>query len=131
MEGGQIPEDLFLESLEEYLEDGNIRPLTDQVSVNAPDQQEYSVQVTYYISKTNISNAVSIQSKVQQAVENYIAWQSEKIGRDINPDVLIQNMVSAGAKRVEVTSPIYQVIGSTGIAQLSAKTVTYGGIEDD
>lgn len=131
LEGGQIPEDLFLESLEEYLEDGNIRPLTDQVSVNAPDQQEYSVQVTYYISKTNISNAVSIQSKVQQAVENYIAWQSEKIGRDINPDVLIQNMVSAGAKRVEVTSPIYQVIGSTGIAQLSAKTVTYGGIEDD
>ncbi len=131
LEGGQIPEELFLEGLEAYLEDGNIRPLTDQVSVNAPDQQEYSVQVTYYISKTNTSNAVSIQSKVQQAVENYIAWQSEKIGRDINPDVLIQNMVSAGAKRVEVTSPIYQVIGSTGIAQLSAKTVTYGGIEDD
>lgn len=131
LEGGQIPEELFLEELEAYLEDENIRPLTDQVTVSAPEQKAYSVQVSYYIAKSNTSNAVSIQSKVQQAVENYIAWQSEKIGRDINPDMLIQLMIAAGAKRVEVTSPAYQVIGATSIAQLSSKTVTYGGIEDD
>lgn len=131
LESGQIPEELFLEELEAYLEDENIRPLTDQVTVSAPEQKAYSVQVSYYIAKSNTSNAVSIQSKVQQAVENYIAWQSEKIGRDINPDALIQLMIAAGAKRVEVTSPAYQVIGATSIAQLSSKTVTYGGIEDD
>lgn len=131
LEGGQIPEELFLEGLEEYLRDKNIRPLTDRVTVHAPGEQEYSIQVTYYIARSNMSNAVAIQSKVEQAVENYIAWQSEKIGRDINPDVLIQNMIAAGAKRVGVGSPTYQVVADDEVAHLSGKEVTYGGIEDD
>lgn len=131
LEGGKIPEELFLSELEDYLADENIRPLTDQVSVCAPEQRMYNVSLRYYVARSNASNAVSIQSKVEQAIENYIAWQCEKIGRDINPDMLVQNIIAAGAKRVEISEPIYQAIGASAIAQMADKTVIYGGIEDD
>lgn len=131
LEGGKIPEELFLSELEDYLADENIRPLTDQVSVCAPERRMYNVSLRYYVTRSNASNAVSIQSKVEQAIENYIAWQCEKIGRDINPDMLVQNIIAAGAKRVEISDPIYQAIGASAIAQMADKTVIYGGIEDD
>ena len=131
LEGGKIPEELFLSELENYLADENIRPLTDQVSVCAPERRMYNVSLRYYVTRSNASNAVSIQSKVEQAIENYIAWQCEKIGRDINPDMLVQNIIAAGAKRVEISEPIYQAIGASAIAQMADKTVIYGGIEDD
>lgn len=131
LEGGKIPEELFLSELEDYLADENIRPLTDQVSVCAPERRMYNVSLKYYVTRSNASNAVSIQSKVEQAIENYIAWQCEKIGRDINPDMLVQNIIAAGAKRVEISDPIYQAIGASAIAQMADKTVIYGGIEDD
>ena len=131
LEGGKIPEELFLSELEDYLADENIRPLTDQVSVCAPERRMYNVSLRYYVTRSNASNAVSIQSKVEQAIENYIAWQCEKIGRDINPDMLVQNIIAAGAKRVEISEPIYQAIGASAIAQMADKTVIYGGIEDD
>ena len=131
LEGGKIPEELFLSELENYLADENIRPLTDQVSVCAPERRMYNVSLRYYVTRSNASNAVSIQSKVEQAIENYIAWQCEKIGRDINPDMLVQNIIAAGAKRVEISEPIYQAIRASAIAQMADKTVIYGGIEDD
>ena len=131
LEGGKIPEELFLSELEDYLADENIRPLTDQVSVCAPERRMYNVSLRYYVTRSNASNAVSIQSTVEQAIENYIAWQCEKIGRDINPDMLVQNIIAAGAKRVEISDPIYQAIGASAIAQMADKTVIYGGIEDD
>ena len=54
-----------------------------------------------------------------------------KIGRDINPSQLIQMMVSAGAKRVEVKLPVFQIVGATNVAKLVSQNVAYGGIEDD
>ena len=85
----------------------------------------------YYINTSDLKRADTIKANVTASVEQYIVWQRSKIGRDINPSQLIQMMVSAGAKRVEVKLPVFQVVGAANVAKLVSQTVTYGGIEDD
>ena len=92
---------------------------------------DYDLELTYYINNSDSTSASTIQSKVNAAVEEYIVWQRSKIGRDINPSELIQRIVSAGAKRVEVVKPVFQKIAKDAVAKLGTKKVTYGGVEDD
>lgn len=58
-------------------------------------------------------------------------WQTEKIGRDINPSYLIQKMMEAGIKRVEVKSPVFTVLNDKTVARTGTVSVTYGGVEND
>ncbi|MCD8364785.1 MAG: baseplate J/gp47 family protein [Clostridiales bacterium] len=131
MADGEIPTDTFLAEIEEYLSSDDIRPLTDQVSVVAPAEQSFDIDVSYYVSKSDSASAVSIQTEVAAAIEEYIEWQTCTIGRDINPSVLIQKMMDAGAKRVEVTSPVFTVVPESTVARVGSRAVTYGGVEDD
>lgn len=129
--GNQIPSQALIDKVEDYLMDNDVRPLTDNVVVNAPSESTYNVNFTYYISKSDASAVTSIQNAVAEAVAGYNAWQTEKIGRDINPSYLIQKVMEAGAKRVEVTSPTRTVLTATTLAKLGTQTITYGGLEDD
>ena len=40
-------------------------------------------------------------------MEEYIQWQSAKLGRDINPSKLHALLMQAGVKRVEISSPLF------------------------
>lgn len=129
--GGELPGEALIQKVTETLNDKNIKPLTDLVTVSAPTVVNYDVNVTYYIGSSDKAAALSIQKAVEEAVEAYKAWQSAAIGRDVNPSYLISKIVAAGAKRVVVNSPSHTVIGNTEIAQAGTVTVTYGGVEDD
>ncbi len=108
-----------------------IRPLTDHVIVEAPSVINVSLDVTYYIASSSSGSVASIQTQVAAAVADYKAWQAGKIGRDINPDALVQRLMAAGAKRVVVASPTYTTIDSSAIAIVNTEKISYGGIEDD
>lgn len=129
--GGELPGEALIQKVMETLTDDNVKPLTDLVTVSAPDVVSYDVDVTYYIGSSEKAAALSIQKAVEEAVEAYKTWQSAAIGRDVNPSYLISKIVAAGAKRVEINNPTHTVIGSTEIAQAGTVTVTYGGVEDD
>lgn len=131
LEGGQLPNEAMISALGTYLTNENIRPLTDLVLIQAPATASFNVSVQYWINKSDTNQAASIQAKVNQAVEDYILWQQSKIGRDINPDMLVSKIKDAGAKRCVVTYPVYTVVPDSSIARLGSKTVTYGGIEND
>lgn len=131
MSDGELPTTGLIQGLQLYLQNKQIRPLTDKVTVKAPDTVDYKLDVRYYINTSDLKRADTIKTNVTAAVEQYIVWQRSKIGRDINPSQLIQMMVSAGAKRVEVKLPVFQVVGAANVAKLVSQTVTYGGIEDD
>lgn len=131
MSDGELPTTGLIQGLQLYLQNKQIRPLTDKVTVKAPDTVDYKLDVRYYINTSDLKRADTIKANVNAAVEQYIVWQRSKIGRDINPSQLIQMMVSAGAKRVEVKLPVFQVVGAANVAKLVSQTVTYGGIEDD
>lgn len=131
MSDGELPTTGLIQGLQLYLQNKQIRPLTDKVTVKAPDTVDYKLDVRYYINTSDLKRADTIKANVAAAVDQYVIWQRSKIGRDINPSQLIQMMVSAGAKRVEVKLPVFQIVGVTNVAKLVSQNVAYGGIEDD
>ena len=124
----------------------DVRPLTDKVIVGDPDEVSYDVNLTYYISN-QASSSAEIAAAVQDAVDKYNAWQSGKLGRDINPSKLISMVMAVdGVKRVSVTSPTFTslrdgeidpddtpVLADTipQIGQIGTVTLTNGGVENE
>lgn len=131
MKDGTIPKQEVVDGLQEFLMDGNIRPLTDRVTVKAPEIKPFKINLTYYINRSDSAAATSIQHKVQNAVNEYIVWQTTEIGKDINPSELIKRVIAAGAKRVTVDFPTFVRVSETAIGQCTEQTVSYGGLEDD
>ncbi|MBP2655419.1 MAG: baseplate assembly protein [Firmicutes bacterium] len=129
MSGGILPTQTILDSVLEICSADDVRPLTDNVTVTAPDTVSYDINLTYYIDTDSSLLASSIQSAVATAITTYTTWQSEVLGRDINPSELIFLIMAAGAKRVVVTSPVYTAVAATSVAQLGTSTITYGGVE--
>ena len=125
-----------------------VRPLTDKVSVEDPGEQEYNIDVEYWIPKDAKDSSNAIQAAVEKAVDGFVAWQSAKLGRDINPSRLIQDIMATGVKRVNVKEPAYTVLKDgvlefgtdysqrleetvPQIAKLGTRKVTNGGFEDE
>lgn len=131
LRNGELPGQALIDKVQSVLENDNIRPLTDQVSVSAPETVSYDIAITYYIGSDDRAAATAIQDRVALAVENYKVWQSAKIGRDINPSYLISQVMQAGAKRVVVINPSFTTVSDTQIAQAGTVSATYGGIEND
>jgi phage-related baseplate assembly protein len=132
LQGGEVPGQEILDLVDLVCNDRAIRPLTDDVQVLTPEQVDYDISLTYWISTANASIAASIQSAVNQAVNDYKLWQKSKLGRGIDPSELNARIKSAGAKRVVVTLPAaYQSIESYQVAAEDQVTVTYGGLEND
>ena len=130
-DGEDIPTEIC-QRIKAHLEDGEIKPMGDIITnVSGPDTVSYNVEMTYYINRSDVASVAAIQTAVQAAVAQYVAWQSGKIGRDIEPSKLIEYVMAAGAKRVTVTAPVHTAISSAMIARVGTQTVSYGGIEDD
>ena len=131
MADGSTPGEEMIEGLEGYLQGKTIRPMTDLVRVAAPQEVTYTINLTYYINRSDSAKAVTIQAAVTQAVADYRTWQ-RAIGRDINPSQLVRMVMDAGAKRVTVTAPTYTAVDATKVSALQGEPViSYGGLEDD
>lgn len=131
MADGSTPGEEMIEGLEGYLQGKTIRPMTDLVRVAAPQEVMYTINLTYYINRSDSAKAVTIQQSVAEAVQQYTAWQ-RTIGRDINPSQLVRMIMDAGAKRVTVTAPTYTAVDATKVSALQGEAViSYGGLEDD
>lgn len=131
LKDGGLPTAEILTLVEDILSVRTRRPLTDQVLVSAPEQVVYDLTATYYIGEQNSTLAAQIQTAVELAKDNYIAWQREKLGRDINPGQLNSLLTVAGAKRVEIISPGFTILSEYQVASLGAITLAYGGLEDE
>lgn len=84
--------------------DDTVRPLTDKVSVKDPQKVNYNITFTYYVPKDSSLSSTEIKAAVDKAVAEFVAWQCGKLGRDINPSVLIGKLMQTGIKRVALTS---------------------------
>lgn len=125
-----------------------VRPLTDKVSVEDPTEKEYNIDVEYWIPKDAKDSSNAIQAAVEKAVDGFVAWQSGKLGRDINQSRLIQDIMATGVKRVNVKEPQFTELKDgvlefgtdyssriadtvPEIAKLGTRKVTNGGFEDE
>lgn len=115
----------------------DVRPLTDQVSVEDPVLVNYNIAFTYYIPRNSAMSASDIQAVVNTAVDEFRLWQAGKLGRDINPSQLIQMLMVTGIKRVVLTEPDFRALadGTDGsapeLASLQTINITAGGYEDE
>lgn len=131
LQGGEIPGQELLDAVLAACNDKKVRPLTDKVQVLALEQVPYDISLTYWINTENVGTAVAIQSKINQAIEDYKVWQKSKQGRAIDPSELITMVKNAGAKRAALTLPIYQQIEEYQVAEDDIVGIIYGGLEDD
>jgi len=133
LKGGAIPEadGPELEAVADTLNDEKIRPLTDKVNVLPVDTFEIDYAVTWFITTEQAIQFEAIEKRVNAAVAEYEAWQIGRIGRDVNPDRLIQLCLAAGAKRVEISGIEFTELGRTTVARFNSREVAFGGVEND
>lgn len=117
--------------------DDRVRPLTDIVEVCDPAEVEFDVDLTFYVDQSTQKSINDIQIAVDAAVEEFVSWQTAKIGRDINPTQLMWFLSNSGIKRVEITSPEFTSLRdgtarlTPQVAKIGTVTVTFGGYEDE
>lgn len=131
LSGGRLPDETVLQSVADAVTPKDRRPLTDKVTVVAPAPEVFTIDFDYFISREESEAIAEINSRVTKAVADYKAWQSEKLGRDINPDELVFRVKSAGAKRVVLRAPVFQKLNTTQVAQAGSEALNYAGVEDE
>jgi len=130
VKNGNIPDESMLSLVRDYLSSERVRPLTDQVLVSAPEVVYYDIDLTYYVNRKDATKLSFIQSAVEKAVNEFIAWTKSKIGRDILPEELIRLVKQAGAYRVDLALPTKQELTIEQIAHARNVNVRYGGLVD-
>jgi len=124
--GGELPDESVLEDVLRVCSADDVRPLTDIVQVEAPQVETYDIELTYYTTKADESEAVKNVEGPDGAIQRYIYWQGSALNQDINPDELrklilcphwMENPV--GASRVIITKPEYKELPSTTVAKFS------------
>ena len=128
-EDGELPSNEILEAVETICSADDVRPLTDQVTALAPTAVSYNIELKYYTTAADETDCVNTIEGAGGAIDQYVKWQSEAIGRDINPDKLLtlcmSPMYGTGCIRAEISAPSRTVIGDFQVAQLGTLTVTH------
>lgn len=131
MKDGRLPEEETITAIKNLLSADDIRPLTDNVVVKAADKISYKIDISYYGFKHGQLSAEAIEKAAKNGVEKYKAWQSEKMGRDINPSKLNQFLMEEGIKRVEIRQPQFKAVNDTAVAIVESTNLINGGVEDE
>ena len=130
LKGGELPNEAILQTVYETCNADKIRPDTDFLHVLSPEVVAYDIAGTFWVDNANASQATYIRNAVYEAVDEWCIWQKSRLGRDINPSVLIHRIIEAGAKRVELTSPTFRALKDYEIAWCFKNQLNYGGLED-
>ena len=128
-ENGELPDEAILDKVLAACSASQVRPLTDKVVVEAPNVYEYDIELTYYTTAATEGTCIQTVEGEGGSIDRYIKWQSEALGRHINPDELRSLIYSptwdgaVGAKRVVITSPEFTELNDTTIAKFSGNKI--------
>lgn len=126
MRGGALPDDATLQKVLDVLAD-DVRPMTDKVQALAPTDVSFQISIHYYCTKSDEAATIEAIEGEGGAIEQYIAWQTAALGRDINPDQLRRFILApssgVGALRVTVAEPQFTELTKAQVAKLSGSLV--------
>ena len=131
LSGGQLPGEEILKEVLDILNADKVRPLTDHVTVAAPETVPYDIDFTYWTQEGGAVSDDKVAENIAAAVRTFKEWQGAKMGRDVNPSYLIQLLMQAGVKRVEVRAPAFATVKDNQVAKIGTTTVTNGGAESE
>lgn len=131
LSGGQLPGEEILKEVLDILNADKVRPLTDHVTVAAPETVPYDIDFTYWTQEGGAVSDEKVAENIAAAVQTFKEWQGAKMGRDVNPSYLISLLMQAGAKRVKVRSPVDTVVPDNAVAVIGETAVVNGGAENE
>lgn len=131
LSGGQLPGEEIIKEVLEILNADKVRPLTDHVTVSAPEIVPYDIDFTYWTQEGGAVSDETVAENIASAVRTFKEWQGAKMGRDVNPSYLISLLMQAGAKRVKVRSPVDTVVPDNAVALIGETAVVNGGAESE
>lgn len=131
LSGGQLPGEEILKEVLDILNADKVRPLTDHVTVAAPETVPYDIDFTYWTQEGGAVSDDKVAENIAEAVKTFKEWQGAKMGRDVNPSYLISLLMQAGAKRVKVRSPVDTVVPDNAVAVIGETAVVNGGAENE
>lgn len=129
LQNGKIPEEDYCREALNFLKGLNATPDTDKVEVLAPEVVSYEIDVMYYIASSKKNIADSVSKIIEEAAEEFAEYTKKRIGRAVNPDVLIAYANAAGASRLNIISPVYRTVAENQVAVCSKINMVYGGLE--
>lgn len=131
MTDGRMPTNTELQLTLAMCNSDDRRPLTDKVIAKAPEQVPYDIDLRYWISNKTPLDPDQMKANINQAVQNFIYNIKTNLGEAINPDVLRNMVMNAGARRIELSSPIQLELKQYQIGQNINCNVEFVDIEVD
>lgn len=131
LQGGMLPGEEILKEVSDILNADTVRPLTDHVTVAAPETVSYDIDFTYYTQEGGPLSDETVAENVTSAVAQFKEWQTAKMGRDVNPSYLVSMLMQAGVKRVEIRSPAFVAVAENKVAQIGETAIVNGGMESE
>ena len=126
LEGGKIPDEHLLAKILETVNAKDVRPMTDKVSVVAPEVVTYDIELVYYTTPDTEASVVANVEYSDGAIARFNEWQTKALGRDINPDKLRALILAptwaenlTGAIRVDIVQPVHTPVADTQVAKFS------------
>lgn len=120
------PSQEIIDTVQNYLSDDKVRPLTDLVLVKPPEQIDF--QITANLTLYNFADIDSIQSLYIEKLEAYKQDLKSKLGRDIVPTQIIALLNSIyGVYKVELVSPFLQELNSSQWANCTGYQINFAG----
>lgn len=118
----------LLNAVAAALNDDQVRPLTDTITVQSATIVEYAITATLYFF-AGPDRAVVLAS-AHAAVAEYAAAQS-RLGRDVTLSGIYAALHRPGVQRVELLSPATTIVIDTNeAARVTSITLTDGGVAD-
>lgn len=110
------------------LSDESVRPVGDRLTVQSAEIINYDISATLYFYPGPESEPIA--DAAEKALQSWLAGQGG-IGRDVALSAIMAALHVQGVQRVEVQSPINNVvISDTQAARCTSVTITRGGTDE-
>lgn len=114
--------------VDKALNDESVRPVADRLTVKSAQIIPYQIDATLYFYPG--PEAEPIMSAAKQSLQTYINSQT-RLGRDIRLSAIYAALHVEGVQRVELASPLADVVlDKTQAASCTGWTVTSGGTDE-
>ena len=124
---GQAAADL-LAVVDAALNDEDVRPVSDRVTVQSAEIIEYSIDATLYLYPGPEAEPIRAASEAKLAA--FITAQA-RLGRDIRKSALYAALHVEGVQRVELAGPVADVVlDKTQAAYCTGYSITVGGSDE-
>lgn len=127
-EGDGTADDDLLAVVEKALNSESVRPVADRLTVRSAEIIPYSVEATVFLYPG--PEAEPVMAAAKASLQKYIASQT-RLGRDIRRSALYAALHVEGVQRVELASPLADVVlDKTQAASCTQWNVTNGGTDE-